>query len=67
MSAYIVVTSSPSFAVTNEKGEFLIEGISPGARRIEVWHEKLGRLSRKIEVLENQVSRVEIVFPCVSC
>jgi plastocyanin len=67
MSAYIVVAASPHFAVTNEKGEFVIEGIPPGAHKIEVWHEKLGSLSRKIEVMENQTSRVDLLFPCAAC
>ena len=67
MSAYIVVTGSPYFAVTNEKGEFLLEGVPPGVREIEVWHEKLGRLLRKIVVMENQTSRVDLVFPCSAC
>ena len=62
MSAYIVVTASPHFAVTDEKGEFVIEGLPAGTYEMEVWHEKLGRLLRKIEVMENQTSRVDFVF-----
>ena len=67
MSAYIVVTSSPYFAVTDERGEFIIEGIPAGNYEIEVWHEKLGRLVRKVVVTRDRSSRVNPVFPCVSC
>jgi hypothetical protein len=62
-SAYIVVTSSPYFAVTDEKGEFVIEGVPPGTYQIDVWHEKLGRQSRMIIVSENSTFRLDLVFP----
>lgn len=67
MSAYIVVTSSPHFAVTDEKGNFSIDGVPAGNYELEVWHEKLGRLSTKVVILEGRSSRVDLVFPCVSC
>ena len=67
MSAYIVVTSSPYFAVADERGEFLIEGVPAGRYDLEVWHEKLGRLLSKVTVKENRISRVDPIFRCVSC
>ena len=36
MSAYVVVTASRYFAVTDEKGEFVIEGVPAGNYEIEV-------------------------------
>ncbi|MFQ5852369.1 MAG: hypothetical protein ACE5JU_17530 [Candidatus Binatia bacterium] len=67
MSAYIVVTSSPYFAVTDEKGEFTVEEVPVGTYEIEVWHERLGRMVRKVVVMEDRSSRVDLVFPCLSC
>ena len=67
MSAYIVVTPNPYFAVTDERGEFIIEGAPSGRYEIEVWHEKLGRLLRKVVVTEDRSSRVDLVFPCLYC
>jgi len=67
MTAYIVVTSSPYFAVTDERGEFAIEAIPVGRYELEVWHERLGRLLRKVVVTEDRSSRVDLVFPCLSC
>ncbi len=66
-SAYIVVTSSPYFAVTNGKGEFVIEGAPAGRYDIEFWHEKLGKQRRKILVEESQTSKIEAIFSCASC
>jgi len=67
MSAYIVVTSSPHFAVTDARGEFSIDGVPVGGYELEARHERLGRLSRKMVILEGRSSRVDLVFPCVSC
>jgi len=67
MTAYIVVTPNPFFAVTDESGNFIIEGVPAGSYELEVWHEKLGGLSRRVTVKENQISRVDPVFPCLSC
>ncbi len=67
MSAYIVVTSSPYFAVADERGEFLIEGVPAGSYDLEIWHEKLGSLLRKVMVTVDRSTRVDLVLPCLSC
>lgn len=63
MSAYIVVTSNPHFAVTDEKGEFVIDGVPAGRYELEVWHEKLGTQSRRITVTGGTTHRVDVVYP----
>ena len=62
MSAYIVVTSSPYFAVTDEKGEFVIEGVRAGNYEIEAWHEKLGRHPKRVSITEGSTSRIDFVY-----
>ena len=61
-SAYIVVTSSPYFAVTDEKGEFVIDGVPAGTYAIEVWHEKLGNQSKSVSVAADTTLRVDLVY-----
>ena len=39
MSAWIVAHDSPYFAVTDEKGNFKIDGIPPGKYTATMWHE----------------------------
>ncbi len=39
MSAWIVAHDSPYFAVTDDKGNFRIDGIPPGKYRVTMWHE----------------------------
>lgn len=62
MSAYIVVTSSPYFALTDEKGEFVIEGLPAGSYKIEAWHEKLGRQSRGVNLVAGDILRTDFVY-----
>jgi hypothetical protein len=67
MSAYIVVTSSRYFAVTDEKGEFIIEGVPAGTYDMRIWHEKLGSQSTTVVVMEDRASKVDLVLPCFFC
>jgi hypothetical protein len=62
MSAYIVVTSSPYFAVADEKGEFVIEGVPAGTYEMEAWHEKLGTQSKSVTVAAGSELRVDFVY-----
>jgi plastocyanin len=39
MRGWLVVHDSPYFAVTDESGNFLIDGIPPGKYKITMWHE----------------------------
>ena len=40
MSAYIVVTETPYFAVTDATGKYTIEGVPPGKYTVRAWHER---------------------------
>ena len=62
MSAYIVVTSSPYFAVTDKEGEFVFEGLPAGTYKTEVWHEKLGRQSRELNLVAGDILRTDFVY-----
>jgi hypothetical protein len=62
MSAYVVVTASRYFAVTDEKGEFVIEAVPAGNYEIEAWHEKLGRHRKRVSVTEKSTLRIDFVY-----
>ncbi|MBI2985348.1 MAG: hypothetical protein HYY45_01135 [Deltaproteobacteria bacterium] len=62
MSAHIVVTSSPYFAVTDERGEFVIDRVPDGTYEIHVWHEKLGNQSKRVTVAGNRTPLVDFVY-----
>ena len=42
MKAWIAYVPHPYFAVTNEKGEFMLEDVPPGTYKLGYWHEACG-------------------------
>ena len=66
MSAIIVVTKSPYYAVSAKNGEFLIASVPPGAYRLHLFHERateqtLEELARNVEIGGGEVSLPKIV------
>jgi plastocyanin len=41
MSAYVFVTETPHFAVTDAQGRAVLSGLSAGRYRVQVWHPEL--------------------------
>jgi plastocyanin len=62
MSAAIVVTQSPYFALTDQHGRFVIEQLPAGEYEMETWHEKLGTRNRWIHVSESAQTSVDVVY-----
>ena len=50
MRASVLVTLSPYFAITNERGYFHIGNVPAGVYDLVVWHEVLGRKTRRIKI-----------------
>ena len=53
MQAFIRVDDHPFHAVTDEEGRFRIADVPEGVYSMELWHEKLGVVRRKVEVEPN--------------
>jgi plastocyanin len=57
MSAYIVVTETPYFAVTDASGAYVIKDVPPGKYTLNAWHERnvlnerRGFQSRPVEIM----------------
>ena len=62
MTAYIVVADHPYQSLTDMYGEYLIEEIPPGNYKLKVWHEKLGRWEKQVEVTFGGSHKVDFVF-----
>lgn len=50
MRAWVVVAEHPFYAVTNERGEFALENVPPGAHTLQVWHESLAAVKKDVAV-----------------
>ncbi len=67
MKAYIAVFKHPYFAVTNDKGEFVIENVPAGKVNLVSWQESLGRgpggrKGIEVEVKPGETVEVTITF-----
>ena len=54
MTAYIVVTDHPYFAVTDDSGAFKIANVPPGKYKVEAWHPEFGTMTKEVEVVSNK-------------
>jgi plastocyanin len=55
MSAYVVVTETPYFAVTDKAGNFALKNVPAGTYVLKVWHEKAKPASMPIVVEDRTV------------
>ena len=50
MSAYIYVTDTPYYAVSDKQGQFQIHSVPPGTYTLRVWHESGAALTQTVTV-----------------
>ena len=62
MSAAIVVTDSPYFAVSDERGFFHIDALPAGVYDMEIWHERLGVKTVHLSVTGKSVISLDVVY-----
>ena len=62
MSAVIIVTDTPHYAVTDERGFFSVEGLPAGAYDVEIWHEKLGAKTRRLSMNGDDLLALDVVY-----
>jgi len=58
MKGWLVVAQHPYYALTDETGSFEIANIPPGTYTLELWHETLGKQTRKVTVKAKQKTKV---------
>ncbi len=50
MIGYVGIVAHPYFAVTDAEGHFDLPNLPPGEYTVEVWHEKLGTQTQKVQI-----------------
>jgi hypothetical protein len=66
MHAYLFVAEHPYDTVTNDAGQFTIDGIPPGTYTLRVWHELLGSSERSVTVAAGQATTVDVDLQAVA-
>src|SRR5262249_43063542 len=62
MTAYVLVSSHPYFAVTGDDGSFKIKGLPPGSYTVEAWHERYGAKTAPVTVAADQPAEAAFQF-----
>jgi hypothetical protein len=63
MTAWIGIVSHPYFAVSGADGSFAITNVPAGKRTVSVWHEKLGVLTKTVDVKPGAATTVDFLYP----
>ena len=66
MHAYLFVAEHPYDTVTDDAGQFVIDGIPPGTYTLRVWHELLGSSERKVTVEAGKATSVDLALQAVA-
>src|SRR5262245_23285443 len=62
MTAYVLVSSHPFFAVTAEDGSFKITGVPAGSYTVEAWHERYGTKTAQVTVAADKPATAGFQF-----
>src|SRR5262245_42198976 len=62
MSAVIVVTDTPYYAISDERGAFVFSGLPVGSYDMEIWHEKLGTLRQRVRMDQTNPSEFDVIY-----
>ncbi len=60
MNGWLVVAQHPYYSLTDEAGSFEIANIPPGTYTLELWHETLGKQTRKVTVKAKKKTKVSV-------
>lgn len=56
MRAWVVVADHPFYAVTDERGEFVLANVPPGQYTLHVWQESLGTVRNDVSVTDGEAT-----------
>jgi plastocyanin len=60
MAGWIVVSESPYTVVTDADGNFKLGDVPPGTYKVEIWHEKLGMVTKEVTVKAKEDSKLGV-------
>jgi plastocyanin len=60
MRTWVVVAEHPYYAVTGDRGDFVLENVPPGKHTIRIWQERLRSVTQEVTVADTGVSTVTV-------
>ena len=63
MSGFVGVVPHPYFAVSDEKGEIVLENVPAGEVEVAAWHEVFGRVSQRVTVKPTETTKADLGLP----
>jgi hypothetical protein len=60
MRGWVVIAEHPFYAVTNDEGEFVLENVPPGKYNMQVWQERLGKVTQEVVVSGKGTTNVSV-------
>lgn len=63
MSAIVLVLENPYFAVPNDAGRYVIDGVPPGDYTVVGWHERIKPVTRTVRVTAGESVRLDFNIP----
>ena len=62
MENWLYVVKNPYFALTDEKGQFVIDNIPPGDYTLRAWHPMLGLQEQEVQVTPGKALDTDFGF-----
>jgi plastocyanin len=62
MRAWLLVLGTATYAITDENGQYKLEGLPPGKHKVKIWHERLGEKEQEIEIGEAKPAVWDVVY-----
>jgi plastocyanin len=60
MEGWLVATENPYFAVTDDAGNFKLTNVPAGTYTVQVWHQKLGKSTKKVTVKAKEEAKLDL-------
>jgi plastocyanin len=60
MRAWVVVAEHPFYAITNDRGEFVLDNVPPGEHTLRFWQESLGTVTKDVTVRDEAITTVTV-------
>ena len=62
MSGWIFVAGNAYYSVTGEDGAFSLTDVPAGKYKVEIWHEKLGKMTKEVEVKAGETAKFDVEY-----